>query len=96
VIKFEKGGAKKNKVPFVLFYDFESLQVKPAKTCNCSDDVIFYTEASEEIRDQMLLDDLARHSLEGIRPKVIHSCPHKTKIVNEQVPFAYHIIVVNR
>lgn len=96
VVKFEKGAAKRIKAPFVLFYDFESLQVESSKSCSCSEEVLFYTEASEETRMGLRRDQLMRQSIEGVRPRLLYQCPHKTKVVNEQKAFAYHIIVVNR
>lgn len=95
-VRFEKGAAKAQKVPFMLFYDFECLQKPAAKPCSCPDDVLEYTHADEGLRRDLEMDNEMRTSWEGCRRKKLRVCPHKTQVLNEQVPFAYHVIAVDR
>ena len=89
-------GFKASMVPFVIFYDFESLQIPVSKKCSCSDDVIAYTEADDETRLRMEHENHLRKSWEGLRTRALRLCPHKTKTVHVQRGFAYHIIAMSR
>ena len=91
-----RSGFKMSMVPFVIFYDFESLQLPTEKKCSCSDMVRAYTEANDEKRLSMEHDNHLRRSLEGARPRALRLCPHKTKTEHVQKGFAYHIIAMSR
>ena len=90
-------GYKSSQVPFVIFYDFESLQKSVDKPCSCDDWTLTYTQASDEKKMAMEHDNSLRRSWEGVkRPQPLKLCPHKTRTTHTQTPFAYHIIVVSR
>jgi len=91
-----KSGYKASQVPFVIFYDFESLQTPVIKPCSCDDDVMAYTNADDETRMRMEHDNWLRKNYEHVDPNKLRLCPHKTKTMHVQKPFAYHIIVVSR
>ena len=94
-IKFNPG-FKASKTPFVIFFDFESLQRPISKECSCSDAIIAYTKANDETRMGMEHDNSLRQSWEHARVVPLRLCHHKTKAVHTQTPFAYHIIVISR
>ena len=94
-IQFQ-AGFKSSMVPFVIFYDFESLQKPTTKPCSCDELTLAYTNADDETRMAMEHDNMLRKSWEHVRPPTLRMCPHKTKTVHVQVPFAYHIIALTR
>lgn len=94
-VSFEPG-FKACMVPFVIFYDFESLQIPAEKACSCDEETLEYTNASDEKRLSMEHDYYLTKSWEGLRAKKPRLCPHKTKVKHVQKGFAYHIIVMNR
>ena len=94
-VTFE-AGYKACMAPFIIFYDFESLQLPAEKACSCDELTRAYTEADDATRMSMELDNYMMQSWEGIRPRKLRLCPHKTKVKSIQKGFAYHIIVVDR
>ena len=91
-----KAGFKSSKVPFVIFYDFESLQRPADKECSCDERTLAYTKADEETKLAMEHDDSLRASWERVRVRQLRPCPHRTKAVRVQTAFAYHIIALSR
>lgn len=91
-----KMGYKRSQVPFVIFYDFETLQSPTKAPCSCDDETLEYTYAPPEKQQAMEHDNYLRANWEKTRTRRLRKCPHKTKVLNRQVPFAYYIIVVDR
>lgn len=121
----KKMDARSFKSAFMLFFDFEALQVPVDKACSCPPQVIRDTkeweklteyEKGERVREQSMLEadifmkwEVAKHQaitngkekmpkMPSI-PKNIklpRLCPHKTKVLHEQPPFAYSYILVDR
>lgn len=94
----------KAKVAFTVYWDMESLNLKPKQVCSCSDEVIRNTMAADAMTENeaeeycldFLLETQIRqmHGLPRLRPKKL--CKHKTRAVYEQQAFAYAFILVDR
>ncbi len=57
-----KADAKMFQSAFMLFYDFEALQVDPKVTCSCPDDVREASNMTEDERAELAME---QHMLEG-------------------------------
>ena len=103
VREFEKGKKNNKKIfnsAFMLFFDFESLQILPKKPCSCSAEVL---ENTKKMNDRSFLENEAMEDLmfqgSSERPykkKKLKVCEHKTEILREQPPFAYAYTLVDR
>ena len=91
-----KAGFKGSKVPFVIYFDFESAHKSPKAPCKCSPETLAYTKADEITKDQMDLDQIMRHTWEGKPYSRLRPCHHRTVTENVQKAIAYHIIAVDR
>ena len=123
----DKSCDKSFKSAFMLFFDFESLNIPADTPCSCSHEVLENTEKyleevkwfeglsleeqdehlaqmlmidGEEAKEQNDLDLEA--ALNGTKPKkakVTNSpklCHHKTKMLKEQPPFSYSLVLCDR
>ena len=91
-----KSSYKGSKVPFVIYFDFESSYKAPKAPCKCDEATLEYTRASESKKMEMELDEIMRRSWEGMPYRRPRTCPHKTTTENVQKALAYHIIAVDR
>lgn len=91
-----KSGYKGSKVPFVIYFDFESVHKPPKAPCRCDVETLEYTIASESEKIEMELDQIMRHKWEGKPRRKLRTCQHKTVTENVQKAIAYHIIAVDR
>ena len=96
---------KSAKIGYVMFFDFETLQIKPKKSCSCPLEVIEYSRELErafpedfpqEKLENIMLDEIFLAQEGKQRNKKMKICPHKSRILYEQHAFSYSIILVDR
>jgi hypothetical protein len=121
----DKAVANTFRSAFMLFFDFEALQVPARSECTCSEEVLDNTRELEGMTEEERARMTVEHSMlegevmmewEGRRfealqrgatpsskppsyPRRLHLpkvCPHKTKVVTDQPPFAYSYVLVDR
>ena len=123
----KKACSKTFKSAYLLFFDFESLQIPAHKPCMCSETILKNTQLWEEeqawfnkLSDPKKDDYLAELTMiegedageqdllnmecdmKGIKRKTIKArkqvklCPHRTKLLKEQPPFAYSLVLCDR
>lgn len=87
-------------VGYTIFFDFEALQKEPKTECSCPKDALAasktFKEASEEERELLVLDEEMRKTWERKRFRKQQFCTHRTKVIKEQTPYTYYILVMDR
>ena len=53
----EKTCAKTFKSAYMLYFDFEALQIAPKKSCSCPDDTVNFNSMSQEERENFVLEE---------------------------------------
>lgn len=79
---------KMAKLGYMLFFDFETLQVEPKKACACPN---FTKEELEDIITERMLREQS-----GQRTPKMKECTHKTKTLQEYIAFSYCLVMTDR
>ncbi len=125
VLKFDAGKGTGDprtfRSAYLLFFDFEALQVDPSCRCICPEEKVAAREwwdgLTSEEREELLLEQVmlegemtdeweAAVKVDGskvARPKPVpmvrrlpKMCEHKLKVMKNQPPFAYSLLMANR
>lgn len=85
-----KSDKRMDKIPYMIFFDFETLNKKPQKQCPCP------TISEEDLENEAMDLFLELQNGQTYKPKSEAVCHHKTKTLFEQHAFAYGLVMIDR